>query len=140
MDRWTTETRTFRTFLLVAQLEPGAIQARIRQARKEADLTQQELADLLERHKRTVENYENVRVPEWAELAKIARVLDRPIEWFLHGDQPQDDELAQIHQDVIELKQLIVALDRKLDQSSVDGRLASIESLLREISSRSPSS
>lgn len=140
MERWTTESRTFRTFLLVAQLDPGAIQARIRQARKEADLTQQELADLLERHKRTVENYENVRVPEWGELAKIARVLNRPIEWFLHGDQPQDDELAALADavgaldrklDALDLK--VDAVDRKLDTLNPTPRLAAIESQLAEI-------
>lgn len=78
---------------------------RVRQARIEADFTQQELADLIERHKRTIENYENVRVPEWKELTKIARVLDRDIEWFLYGDEARsqlvDEQLAEI--------------DRKLD-------------------------
>lgn len=101
MNRWTTPTPSFHTFLLVAQLEPEAIMGRIRQARIEAEFTQQELADLIDRHKRTIENYENTRVPEWKELAKIAKVLDRDVEWFLYGDEARgqlvDEQLAEIN-------------------------------------------
>ena len=137
MNRWTTASRTFRTFLLVAQLDPGAIQARIRQARTEAGLTQQELADLIERHKRTVENYENVRVPDFAELNKIARVLNRRVEWFLHGDGAvaQGEELDEIRDELASLRRAIEALDRKLDVADLDQRLKLIEAELRAIRS-----
>jgi transcriptional regulator with XRE-family HTH domain len=129
MDSWTTNARTFRTFLLVSQIDPGAIQSRIRQARKEAGLTQQELADLIERHKRTIENYERVRVPDWSELAKIARVLDRPVEWFLHGDRNDDEgDLAALLQEVRdEIAAAVAAVDRKLDQLDLAARLNGIE-------------
>lgn len=117
MNRWTTPTPSFHTFLLVAQLEPEAIMGRIRQARIDADFTQQELADLIERHKRTIENYENVRVPEWKELAKIARVLDRDVEWFLYGDEARgqvvDEQLAEINR---KLDAIIAGLGLKLEK------------------------
>lgn len=122
--------------MLVAQLEPDAIRARIRQARLEADLTQQDLADLIERHKRTVENYENVRVPEWAELTKIARVLDRQIEWFLYGDRPEPPGLTEVNEQLTELRRLVELLDRKLDRLDVEGRLAAIDERLRDLVGR----
>jgi len=133
MIDWTTESRTFRTFLLVAQLDPDGIRARIRQARKEAGLTQEQLAELIEKHKRTVENYERVRVPDYRELNKIARVLNRPIEWFLHGDVPADDALAEVSAKLDDLRQAVDGIDRKLDELDVQGRFAAVEELLREL-------
>jgi transcriptional regulator with XRE-family HTH domain len=130
MDSWTTTSHTFRTFLLVAQIDPEGIRARIRLARKEAGLTQEQLATLIDRHKRTVENYERVRVPDYAELGKIARVLNRPIEWFLHGDAFEDDAAA-IRTDLEQQRRLLEAIDRKLDLANPDARLAAIE---RELS------
>lgn len=125
MDLWTTDSRTFRTFLLVSQIDPAGIRARIKQARKEAGLRQEDLAELLEVHKRTVENYENVRVPEWRTLNRIARILDRPLEWFLHGDQaPADgveaaldelrEELRRRHQELVERLDAIAQAQRDL--------------------------
>lgn len=130
MDRWTTQSRTFRTFLLVAQLDPAAIRARIRQARKEAGLTQEQLAALIERHKRTIENYERVRVPDFSELNKIARVLNRPVEWFLHGDQPDRDEVLEAIDD---LRSTLEQVDRKIDVADVPGRLVAIEASIRDL-------
>jgi transcriptional regulator with XRE-family HTH domain len=135
MDNWTTTSHNFRTFLLVSQIDPAAIQARIKQARREKGLTQQELAELIERHKRTVENYENVRVPDWPELTKIARVLDKPIEWFLHGDREEEGDVkAQLHalvEGLAEVRTDFAALDRKLDVANLDQRMLAIE---REVS------
>lgn len=93
----TTKGSDFRNFLLVAQLDPEGIRARIREARLAAGLTQQELADLLEVHKRTVENYERFRVPDYRALNRIARVTNRDIEWFLHGENHDalDDGLRE---------------------------------------------
>lgn len=123
MDEWTTVDRNFRTFLLVAQLDPGGIRERIRTARRQAGLTQQGLADLVDRHKRTIENWENVRVPEWSELSKLARVLDRPIEWFLYGDRDEPSDKVEA---------MVEALDRRLD-TEVIPRLEAIEAALREL-------
>jgi DNA-binding transcriptional regulator YiaG len=57
MNSWTTNSRTFRTFLLLMEVEPEKIRARLRQARKEAGLSQAAMAELLKVHKRSVENY-----------------------------------------------------------------------------------
>lgn len=83
----TTKSAEFAKFLLMRELDPEGIRRRIRQARKELSLTQQELADALQVHKRTVENYENVRVPPWDEIAPLAAVLGVSVAWLLHGDE-----------------------------------------------------
>lgn len=108
-NRSETKSRSFHSFLLVAEIDPAGIRERIRQARKEAGLTQEELAELIDRHRRTVENFENVRIPGYADLTKIARVLNRPIEWFLHGDQASDDaELAARLSGLLERLEVVV--------------------------------
>jgi transcriptional regulator with XRE-family HTH domain len=67
------------------ELEREQIVQRIAQARNEAGLTQAEAADLLGVHKRTVENWEHVRVP-WKDLSRLAELYGKPLDWFLHGD------------------------------------------------------
>lgn len=126
---WTTDSRSFRTFLLVTQLEPDLIRRRIRQARDEAGLTQQELADLLGVHKRTVENYENVRVP-WRALPQLETVLNRPVGWFLRGDADESavsEEvlrlLHEINDNVGELARQGVERDRRLNRMDETLRL-----------------
>lgn len=125
MSARTTTVDAFRTFLLVAQLDERGLRARIREARKAARLTQQELADLLEVHKRTVENYERVRIPDFKTLVRIAAILEREVEWFLYGDAEQPDrgpgqeelseKLQTIEAELADQRRLLVALQTSLD-------------------------
>lgn len=116
MNSWTTKSRTFRTFLLLMELEPEKIRARLRQARKETGLSQQELAELLNVHKRTIENYENVRVP-WDHMNEYAKVTNRPVEWFLYGEMalPPEGELAALVETVDVLTGELASLRGRLD-------------------------
>lgn len=81
----------------MAELEAEAISARIKQARQEAGLKQWQMAELLEVIPRTVQNYEEFRVP-WDKLGKIAEVTGKSVEWLLHGDAGPAplDRLAEI--------------------------------------------
>lgn len=125
MSRWTTEAKTFHRFLLMSQLDPGAISARIREARDAARLTQQDLADLLEVHKRTIENYENVRAPDFVKLNAVARALNRPVEWFVWGDEV----ITKAERDEDE-RELVAKVQAVLD------RLQSVEAALVELQQR----
>lgn len=71
----------------MSELERAAIMARIKQARTQAGLTQDELADLLNVQQRTIANYESIRVP-WRYLDKIAEVTGVSQEWLIHGERP----------------------------------------------------
>lgn len=115
MDSWTTKSRTFRTFLLLMEIEPERIRARLRQARKEAGLSQAALAELLEVHKRSIENYENVRVP-WDHLNEYARLTNRPTEWFLYGDAalPPEGQLLALVETVDHLTSDLTQIQERI--------------------------
>lgn len=81
-----TNDRNFRTFLLMAQLEARAIGTRIKQARLEAGMTQEDVADVATFSRRSLQDYENGVTIPWKHLREISALLDRPVEWLLHGD------------------------------------------------------
>lgn len=99
-----TTPRNVRTFRggeyvanLMAELSRVAIAARVGQARDEAGLKQTELADLLHVHWRTVQNWESQTNPivAWDRLGEIATVTGKTKEWLIHGDPPEQPDLAR---------------------------------------------
>ena len=96
---------TLRTFrLTVTPEEVREICARIREAREQAGLRLRDMAELLGVELRSYVNYEYVpgsrktpRVP-WTHLKTIAKATNKPMEWFLHGQDAQDvlDTLARL--------------------------------------------
>lgn len=113
-----TKSRTFRTFLLMQQFAATEIGARIEQARKERGMTQEDLADLAAGFsKRSLQDYEaGVTIP-YKHLHELSRLLKKPEEWFLYGDDeqeaadvPSDDRLREIVRD--ELKEVRDILER----------------------------
>jgi len=81
-----TNTRNVRTFSsgdyisgLMAELSKAAIAQRVAQARKQAGLTQEELADLLHVHTKTVQNWEAKTHPivAYDRLDDVARASRR---------------------------------------------------------------
>lgn len=101
----------------MAELQREEITARIKQARKEAGLSQPEMAELIEVADRTYQNYEATRVP-WGLIGKIAEVTGRDSKWLLHGDNPVASEPTA---------DLIGALEAR------DSQLDRIESKLDEL-------
>lgn len=97
-----TNDRSFRTFLLVAQLEAKAIGGRIRRARDEAGMTQEELADVaVGFSKRSLQAYEaGVTIP-YKHMQEIAAITGKSVEWMLHGDQEPPSEEAPVQQSVL---------------------------------------
>lgn len=81
-----TTGRDFRTFLLMAQFEAQEIGARIQQARNEKGITQEELAEMASFSKRSLQEYEAGRTIPYRQLRELGRLLERPTEWFLYGD------------------------------------------------------
>jgi transcriptional regulator with XRE-family HTH domain len=100
----------------MAELDRRLICARIKQARKEAGLTQEELADLLRPavRARTIANYESERVP-WRYLGQIAEITGRSQEWLLHGELEAGDvperlgRLEAVLQEIAGLQAAILA-------------------------------
>src|SRR3990167_10301821 len=90
-----TNARNFRTFLLMQQLEAQAIGARIRQARREAGMTQEDLAEVCSFSKRSLQDYETGVTIPYRNLTELALILRRSVAWFLHGAEadrsPEED-------------------------------------------------
>jgi transcriptional regulator with XRE-family HTH domain len=82
-----TNSRNFRTFLLVSQLEAKQIGARLQLARKEAGLTQEQVADISTVSKRSLQDYEaGVTIP-YAHFRELAGIYRCDVNWLLHGEQ-----------------------------------------------------
>ena len=104
---------------LMEELDKAAICGRIKQARVEAGLEQQQLGDLLDPpvHYRTVQTWESAkqqRVP-YDRLGEIAQVTGVTKEWLLHGDQVPTQVEVQADRLADAIEKLVVVLGR-LDQ------------------------
>jgi transcriptional regulator with XRE-family HTH domain len=83
-----TNLRTFRTFLLVREFATEEIGERIARARKQAGgMTQEQLADLLDVSKRSLQDYEAGKTIPWKYFQLLEKILKRPLEWFLYGEE-----------------------------------------------------
>jgi transcriptional regulator with XRE-family HTH domain len=82
-----TNSRNFRTFLLMEQLAAKEIGGRIKQARRERGLTQPDLAAVASFSARSLQDYENGVTIPYKHLAEISKLLNRPTEWFLYGNE-----------------------------------------------------
>lgn len=81
-----TKRRNLRRLLLVAQLESKEIGERIAQARKELGLTQEEVAEMATFSKRSLQDYEAGLTIPYRQMPELAKLLQREVAWFLHGD------------------------------------------------------
>jgi transcriptional regulator with XRE-family HTH domain len=88
----------------MAAIERAGIAERIRQARKEAGLSQPEMADALGVIARTYQNYESVKEPRtpWALMNDIAKVTGKTTEWLIHGDRATPDLLGIAEHDQVD--------------------------------------
>lgn len=103
---------------LMAELQEAEIRARIKSARRQAGLSQVQMAELLEVIPRTVQNYENDHVP-WARLKDIAEIAGVSTRWLLHGDEDTEaspgpeapNQLDRIEERLSELEAVLRKMD-----------------------------
>lgn len=136
-----TNSRTFRTFLLMSQFEAKEIGARIALARNEAGLTQEELTEMATFSKRALQMWEAGNVIPYRQMQEISRLLDRPVEWFLHGERSrEDDSESPVEFRLAELAAAVGTMGRQVEEAarSVSGRLDSIEQRLQTMSASEP--
>lgn len=82
-------------------LDPKAIASRIKKAREDTGLTQDEFADLARVHKRTVGNWENAKEggTPYKEMNQISELTGRSVRWLLHGDDwLSAEEWTEVHE------------------------------------------
>lgn len=108
-----TNLRNLRTLLLLNVFSPEEIGERIAQAREEAGLRQEDLADLIEVATRTVQNYEVGATKPFTKLRRISEATGRPVEWLLHGDQAEanrDEQIRVLREELAEVRGMVAAL------------------------------
>lgn len=118
-----TSGRNFRTFLLMQQFAAHEIGGRIKQARLEAGLTQDELADLASGFsKRSLQDYESGVTTPYKHLQELSRLLRRPTEWFLYGDAEVKPETVTVtEREATDLRAELAVLRQTL--SRIEGLL-----------------
>jgi transcriptional regulator with XRE-family HTH domain len=117
-----TNDRNFRTFLLVAQLEAKAIGLRIKRARDEAGLTQEQLADLaVGFSKRSLQDYEAGTTIPYKHMQEIAALTGKAPEWLIHGDpeptRESEDALDRVHDRLTAIEARVLELSGLLRAS-----------------------
>lgn len=69
------------------QFEAQEIAARIKRARLERGLTQEALAEMASFSKRSLQDYEAGNTIPYHHFRELGRLLNKPPEWFLYGDE-----------------------------------------------------
>lgn len=110
-----TNSRSFRTFLLVSQFAAIEIGARIRLARDEKGLSQEQLAALCSFSKRSLQDYEaGVTIP-YKHFDEIVRILGHSTAWFLYGDESKAEDPEAIRQAIREEMIELAASVRRIE-------------------------
>ena len=90
---------------------------RIVRARREQNMKQVELAELVKVSQRSMQAYENGEVIPYRKMKELAEVLGVSTAWILHGEDAAGDEavrLLSIERQLEELTQVVRTLTRKL--------------------------
>jgi transcriptional regulator with XRE-family HTH domain len=81
----------------MGRLDLAQVGTRIRQARRNAELTQEELADIVGVHKRTIENYERAQTKPFEHINEIAEATGSSVQELLHGEPaPTPQEIQEL--------------------------------------------
>lgn len=110
-----TNDRNFRSFLLMQQFAAQEIGARIRQARKERGLSQQQLAEMAPFSIRSLQYYEAGDTIPYKHLRDIARLLNRPEEWFLYGEKALAEDDPSVMSALSRIEQVLEELVARSD-------------------------
>lgn len=103
------------------QFQAKEVGQRIAQARNEAGLTQEQLAEMASFSKRSLQDYETGVTIPYKHMREISRLLSREVEWFLHGSAPvPDDRLEALEERVTgrleDLTAAVEALTARVEQ------------------------
>ena len=96
-------------------------------------MTQEQLADLLNVSKRSVQDYEAGETIPWKHFSRLEQVFGRDLGWFLHGEAESDAGATDVASKIDDLRLLVEGVDRKIDTLDVPGRLVALEEQLRDL-------
>jgi transcriptional regulator with XRE-family HTH domain len=88
------------------EAEQSDIGARIKQARRERGMTQDELAAMASFSKRSLQDYEAGDTTPYRHLSEIGRLLNKSPDWILYGDEAlgalNEQQLREIVREEVE--------------------------------------
>lgn len=98
---------------------------RIRQARTEAGLTQDQLADLVGVGMRQIQYYESGESDPYRKLRQIAEATGKPIDWLLRGDEATEPDGESVAARLLAVEEQLRALRQELERRLPDAPGAS---------------
>lgn len=120
---------------MVSGIDRSAISARIAEARLQAGFTQAELADVMDVHYRTVQNWETAsRGVPFERLEELADVLGVSRRWLLHGDELDDERVGELERQLAELRLELETAQREA-RAAAALQLEQLETLRRLLES-----
>jgi len=106
----------------MAEIQREGVCQRIAQARRDAGVTQQEMADALDITMRAYQAYESDRIP-WRRLTQIGEITGKSKAWLLHGEeeQPSQEVLSGAEELLAAIHELTAQVSRLADRTGNDG-------------------
>lgn len=128
--RRTTRTTDRLTLDLMTRLQTAQVAGRMRDARIEAGLTQEQMAELVGVHKRVIENIENNRLVKgpYQYVNAWSDITNWTVQQLLHGDARTQGEDAAVLEALQENSRRLDALEDLAGR--LEGGLAEIRALL----------
>ena len=105
---------------------------RLRESRREAGMTQVELAELAHLTERSIQAYESDEVVPYRKMEDLAAILNKSVAWLLHGDKAE-----QTPGDLAPLLEMILERLTSIDQGITNLLLLDGKSPARKTASRS---
>lgn len=96
-----TRPSELRTVGTMSALQATEIGERIAQARLRAGMTQEQLADLIGKSTRSMQDYEAGKTIPWKDLRQIALLTEVPVDWLIHGSH-EEESLKRMLLDVLD--------------------------------------
>jgi transcriptional regulator with XRE-family HTH domain len=120
-------------FVSQNDIDPRAIGKRLVQLRHRHEISQRQLADLLNVSERSMSDYERGVTVPWPHMRLIEQTFGVSVEWVLHGVEPggtSDDRAARRRH--AELRRQLEQLQRSVDQLAEQVRVLTVQKARRQ--------
>lgn len=105
----------------MAKLDRAAISERLQLAREQADITQEEMADILRVHVNSIRNWESVKVRTvpWDRIDEWSAITGRDKAWLLQGEEPKQP-VEGLSERLDQLERMLGEVLRRLEDPAQD--------------------
>lgn len=123
--------------MLLQQFAAQEIGARIAQARREADgMTQETLAEALDLSVRQLQNIEAGASIPWKHFSRLEVIFEKPLAWFLHGEEPARENAATMADLSVRLEALEGRVAELAPAEMVENGFAALRAAIQQLADR----